>query len=245
MQDMIVLVKGRFFRKWICICMIVVVFVLGNYFLFNSRNEYSAARPILDERPTSVEFIAGTVEDVDPIILLTGNEKTVKNKGNGHISEKESMFITKSNSEIGNWPKEAGGEKGKIRDFKYKLAVVVIACNRPSVNRCLDQIFNLKPHDIDIPVIVSQDCGHKETENVIRSYGDQLTLVKQPDLSDVQGVPNHMLHFMGYYKISRHYKFALQQAFKDSNVDSVIIVEDDLNIGMFIHLNLYSTRENR
>ena len=41
-----------------------------------------------------------------------------------HISEKESMFITKSNLEIGNWPKEAGGEKGGIRDFKYKLAVV-------------------------------------------------------------------------------------------------------------------------
>ena len=42
-----------------------------------------------------------------------------------------------------------------------------------------------------------------------------------------------MLSMMGYYKISRHYKWALGQAFDHLSYDTIIIVEDDLDIGKF------------
>ena len=111
------------------------------------------------------------------------------------------------------------------------MAVLVISCNRPTVKRCLDGIFKYKPGNVQIPVIVSQDCGHESTAEAIRSYGDKVIHIKQPDLEDVRNVPQYMMRYMGYYKISRHYKWALNQTFSRPGIDSVIIVEDDLDIG--------------
>lgn len=112
----------------------------------------------------------------------------------------------------------------------FVAAIVVIACNRPTVKRCLDLLLKYRPSAKQFPIIVSQDCGHQETADVIASYKDQVRHVKQPDLSNVQGVPGNMLSMMGYYKISRHYKWALGQAFDHLSYDTVIIVEDDLDI---------------
>ena len=115
----------------------------------------------------------------------------------------------------------------------FVAAIVVIACNRPTVKRCLDLLLKYRPSAKQFPIIVSQDCGHQETADVIASYKDQVTHIKQPDLSNVQGVPGNMLSMMGYYKISRHYKWALGQAFDHLSYDTVIVVEDDLDIGKF------------
>ena len=115
----------------------------------------------------------------------------------------------------------------------FVAAIVVIACNRPTVKRCLDLLLKYRPSAKQFPIIASQDCGHQETADVIASYKDQVTHIKQPDLSNVQGVPGNMLSMMGYYKISRHYKWALGQAFDHLSYDTVIIVEDDLDIGKF------------
>lgn len=116
-----------------------------------------------------------------------------------------------------------------VNDFV--AAIVVIACNRPTVKRCLDQLLKYRPSAKQFPIIVSQDCGHQETADAIAAYKDQVTHIKQPDLSNVLGVPSNMLSMMGYYKISRHYKWALSQAFDRLSYDTVIIVEDDLDIG--------------
>ena len=128
-----------------------------------------------------------------------------------------------------------------VNEFKYKLAVLVIACNRPSVGRCLDRLLKYKPEGVNIPIIVSQDCGHEQTARVIKSYKNKVKHIQQPDLGDVPDVPPHMAHFMGYYKISRHYKWALSQVFQDKSIDSVIIVEDDLDIGKYLlkHIFVY------
>lgn len=112
--------------------------------------------------------------------------------------------------------------------------ILVIACNRPTaVKRCLDLLLQHRPSAKQFPIIVSQDCGHQETADVIASHGSKVTHIKQPDLSEVQGAQHHM---MGYYKISRHYKWALGQAFDSMGHDTVIIVEDDLDIGEFCNI---------
>lgn len=109
------------------------------------------------------------------------------------------------------------------------IPILVIACNRVTVRRCVDKLLQLRPSAELNPIIVSQDCGHAETAEVIRSYGDQVTHLKQPDLSDIAVQPQHK-KFQGYYKISRHYRWALNQVFKTLSHSSVVIVEDDLEV---------------
>lgn len=108
-------------------------------------------------------------------------------------------------------------------------AVLVIACNRPEVERCLDSLLRHRPSEKKFPVIVSQDCGHEETARVITNYRDKLMYIKHPDLSDIV-VPEAVGHLKGYYKLSRHFKWALSQVFDVLQQDTVIIVEDDLEV---------------
>ncbi|KAH1015126.1 alpha-1,3-mannosyl-glycoprotein 2-beta-N-acetylglucosaminyltransferase [Dendroctonus ponderosae] len=110
-----------------------------------------------------------------------------------------------------------------------KLPVLVFACNRVSVTRCLDRLLQYRPDADKFPIIVSQDCDHDETAEIIRSYGPQVTLMQQPDQSDIQ-VPPKEKKFKGYFKIARHYGWALNQMFFNFNFSTVIIVEDDLEI---------------
>ncbi|KAM9324136.1 alpha-1,3-mannosyl-glycoprotein 2-beta-N-acetylglucosaminyltransferase [Gastrophryne carolinensis] len=109
------------------------------------------------------------------------------------------------------------------------IPILVVACDRPSVRRCLDSLLKHRPSVEQFPVIVSQDCGHAETSRVIDSYGDAITHIKQPDLSEVAAPPEHR-KFQGYYKISRHYRWALNQIFKVMGYKSAVIVEDDLEV---------------
>lgn len=68
-----------------------------------------------------------------------------------------------------------------------------------------------------------QDCGDEATREVIMSYKDEVQLIQQPDLSEPE-VPPKDKKFKGYYKISRHYNWALNTTFK-YGYDFVIIVE--------------------
>jgi alpha-1,3-mannosyl-glycoprotein beta-1,2-N-acetylglucosaminyltransferase len=116
------------------------------------------------------------------------------------------------------------------------VAVLVIACNRDTyIRRTLDSLLKHRPSAGLFPIIVSQDCGHTPTANVISSYGNRLTHIKQPDLSDIvltkekKDIKN-MKALKGYYKISRHYRWALGQVFDEMGYNYVLIVEDDLEV---------------
>lgn len=109
------------------------------------------------------------------------------------------------------------------------LPVLVIACNRPSIKRSLDTLLKYRPSAEKFPIIVSQDCGDKKTADVVQSYGEKIIHIQHPDLSDIP-VPKNHKKFQGYYKIARHYKWALNQVFHDMKFKAVIIVEDDLDI---------------
>lgn len=121
---------------------------------------------------------------------------------------------------------------------EFVAAVLVMACNRPTVKRCLDLLIKYRPSVKEFPIVVSQDCGDAATANVIRSYGNQVSFIQQPDLSDVRDVPANMRGMMGYFKISRHYKWALGQVFDNMGYDTVLIVEDDLDIGKFLQSSI-------
>ncbi|NXR76216.1 MGAT1 acetylglucosaminyltransferase, partial [Pycnonotus jocosus] len=114
-------------------------------------------------------------------------------------------------------------------DDEEVIPVLVLACDRSSVRRCLDKLLRYRPSARRFPVIVSQDCGHAETAAVIASYGPAVAHIRQPDLSDVPVPPEHR-KFQGYYKISRHYRWALGQVFGALRYRAAIVVEDDLEV---------------
>lgn len=109
------------------------------------------------------------------------------------------------------------------------IPVLLFACNRVTVKRPLDQLIKYRPSKEQFPIIVSADCNHKLTLNTIRTYGDEVQLIQQPDQSDYK-LPPKQKKFKGYYKIARHYGWALNKTFIDFNYNSVIIVEDDLEV---------------
>ncbi|NWV76704.1 MGAT1 acetylglucosaminyltransferase, partial [Dasyornis broadbenti] len=109
------------------------------------------------------------------------------------------------------------------------IPVLVLACDRSSVRRCLDKLLRYRPSARRFPVIVSQDCGHAETARVIASYGQAVAHIRQPDLSDIPVPPEHR-KFQGYYRISRHYRWALGQVFRTFRYRAAIVVEDDLEV---------------
>ncbi|BFZ26096.1 hypothetical protein BsWGS_29135 [Bradybaena similaris] len=111
------------------------------------------------------------------------------------------------------------------------LPILMIACDRTSVSRALDKLLEYRPSAAKFPIIVSQDCGHAETAEVIHKYvvSHNITHIKQPDLSNIN-LAWPQKKFVGYYKISRHYKWALDQIFVSMKYLATIIVEDDLEI---------------
>lgn len=109
------------------------------------------------------------------------------------------------------------------------IPILVIACDRVTVKRSLDKLIQYRPSPELFPIIVSQDCGHADTARVIGSYGSQITHISQPDLADIPVRPDHR-KFQGYYKIARHYRWALNQVFNVFAYSTVVIVEDDLEV---------------
>lgn len=120
------------------------------------------------------------------------------------------------------------GVDTNVIDVEWKIPILVFACNRISITKCLDKLILYRPNPDKFPIIVSQDCNHQETTNIIRKY-EQVTLIQQPDQSDIQ-VPPKEKKFKGYFKIARHYGWALNQMFFNYNYSSIIIVEDDLEV---------------
>lgn len=114
-------------------------------------------------------------------------------------------------------------------NLEVVIPILVIACDRVTVKRSLDRLIQYRPSPQLYPIIVSQDCGHAETARVIGSYGDQVTHLSQPDLSDIRVRPEHR-KFQGYYKIARHYRWALNQVLRTFSHSTVVIVEDDLEV---------------
>lgn len=75
------------------------------------------------------------------------------------------------------------------------------------------------------PIIVSQDCGDEATAKVVQSYDHDVIHLKQPNLGPVANVPADMMRYENYYKISRHFKWALTEVFDALMFDQVIIIE--------------------
>ncbi|KAJ0513644.1 putative alpha-1,3-mannosyl-glycoprotein 2-beta-N-acetylglucosaminyltransferase [Helianthus annuus] len=108
-------------------------------------------------------------------------------------------------------------------------AVVIMACNRADyLERTIKSI--LKYHasaSSKFPIFVSQDGSNPDVRTKAMSY-KQLTYMQHLDYEPVHTErPGELI---AYYKIARHYKWALDQLFYKHRFNRVIILEDDMEI---------------
>lgn len=132
--------------------------------------------------------------------------------------------------------------KGLLRDLDRKglqsligkaevpvAAVVIMACNRPDyLEKTIESILKYQSAVASkFPLFVSQDGTNPDVKAKALSYS-QLTYMQHLDFEPVHTErPGELI---AYYKIARHYKWALDELFVKNNFRRVIILEDDMEI---------------
>ncbi|XP_057963813.1 alpha-1,3-mannosyl-glycoprotein 2-beta-N-acetylglucosaminyltransferase [Malania oleifera] len=137
---------------------------------------------------------------------------------------------------------ECGQLKALVQDLERKglqklmdkvqvpvAAVVVMACNRADyLERTINSILKYQSSVASkYPLFISQDGSDPNVRSKALSY-DQLTYMQHLDLGPVHTErPGELI---AYYKIARHYKWALDELFYKHNFSRAIILEDDMEI---------------
>ncbi|KAM0825509.1 hypothetical protein ACQ4PT_069507 [Festuca glaucescens] len=109
-------------------------------------------------------------------------------------------------------------------------AVIIMACNRPDYlqQRTVESILKYqKTVASKFPLFISQDGTNGEVKKKALSY-TQITFMQHVDLEPVR--TERPGELTAYYKIAKHYKWALDALFIKHNFDRVIILEDDMEI---------------
>ncbi|XWS63196.1 hypothetical protein CRYUN_Cryun06bG0075100 [Craigia yunnanensis] len=108
-------------------------------------------------------------------------------------------------------------------------AVVIMACNRADyLERTIASVLKYQSSVASkYPLFLSQDGSDPNVRRKALSY-NQLTYMQHLDYDPVHTErPGELI---AYYKIARHYKWALDELFYKHNFDRVIILEDDMEI---------------
>ncbi|KAH9694319.1 alpha-1,3-mannosyl-glycoprotein 2-beta-N-acetylglucosaminyltransferase [Citrus sinensis] len=108
-------------------------------------------------------------------------------------------------------------------------AVVIMACNRANyLERTINSVFKYQGSVASkYPLFVSQDGSNPQVKSKALSY-DKLTYMQHLDFEPVHA--DNPGELTAYYKIARHYKWALDNLFYKHNFSRVIILEDDMEI---------------
>lgn len=117
----------------------------------------------------------------------------------------------------------------RLTDKAPVAAVVIMACNRADyLERTIKSILMYQSSvSSKYPLFVSQDGTNPDVKRKALGY-DQLTYMQHLDYEPVETErPGELI---AYYKIARHYKWALDELFYKHNFSRVIILEDDMEI---------------
>ncbi|XP_065867154.1 alpha-1,3-mannosyl-glycoprotein 2-beta-N-acetylglucosaminyltransferase [Euphorbia lathyris] len=117
----------------------------------------------------------------------------------------------------------------KVVDKVPVAAVVIMACNRADyLERTITSVLKYQTSVASkFPLFVSQDGPNPDVRSKAMSY-DQLFYMQHLDSEPVR--TERPGEFIAYYKIARHYKWALDQLFYKHKLSRVIILEDDMEI---------------
>ncbi|KAL0764034.1 hypothetical protein Bca101_080185 [Brassica carinata] len=108
-------------------------------------------------------------------------------------------------------------------------AVVIMACSRADyLERTVNSVLKYQsPIASKYPLFISQDGSNQAVKSKSLTY-TQLTYMQHLDFEPV--ITERPGELIAYYKIARHYKWALDQLFYKHKFSRVIILEDDMEI---------------
>ncbi|XP_072020014.1 alpha-1,3-mannosyl-glycoprotein 2-beta-N-acetylglucosaminyltransferase-like [Amphiura filiformis] len=233
-------------RRQSVITWCVLLFVMWNlaaYYMFSKTapdvEKIHTSRQLSDKLNRLQERLQDQMDINEQLIreIEEQKEQILKDKKIRTLHEEKKAKIERAQRAVDGKPALAArtfaqGEDSPYPYSSYIIPVLVIACNRaPAITRSLNTLIENRPSAEQFPIVVSQDCGDKSTAEAIAKFGDKVTHIKQPDLSSIK-LPTNQKKFEGYYKIARHYKWALGQIFNEFKYDAVIIVEDDLDVSV-------------
>lgn len=75
------------------------------------------------------------------------------------------------------------------------IAVLVFSCNRVTVQRCLDALIKYRPSKLQFPIVVTQDCDHEPTAQVIDRFGDNVTHIRVSHFCSLWDCSKYSLFF--------------------------------------------------
>lgn len=123
-------------------------------------------------------------------------------------------------------------------------SLIIFCYNRPQyLQRTLDSLYsrfgdmkNAFPSGVNL--IISQDGSLPDVSNVIEAFGAKinrefdfkLSHWNHPQKTDFNTVEEQ--RFSGYFALSSHYEWGLTKVFESESVQRVIILEDDLELGV-------------
>ncbi|KAK0175286.1 hypothetical protein PV327_009047 [Microctonus hyperodae] len=93
--------------------------------------------------------------------------------------------------------------KKTLADGSPIIVILVFSCNRITVQKCLDQLIKLRPSAEQFPIIVSQDCDHQATADIIKSYGEEVIHIQTAIIveDDLDIAPDFFEYFLGTYPL--------------------------------------------
>merc|ERR1712038_1358878 len=192
------------------------VWISMTYFLFVHRPNAGAVKRRLglsgDGSSLTIESLAKRIDGFEIQLKQSRNKNSNKiaDDGSNKGHQVKSPIEVK---EIKPVRKDEVDHDSNSASSNVVIAVLMFACNRVTVKKALDSLLAYRKDKARFPIIVSQDCGHADTAQVIQSYGDQIQYIQQPDQSSIPNIPKKERKFAGYFKIARHYGWALNHTF--------------------------------
>ncbi|CAD5229596.1 unnamed protein product [Bursaphelenchus okinawaensis] len=183
------------------------------------------------EQVTSEEYIRLTEELTRLERLLELENKNIDEirLKLASLEGKKPQFIPSENAK-GPWDKP--------------IAVLIFTCKRADAVRVvLNKLLRIRPSSELFHLIVSQDCDDNSVKEAVDEFGSNVTYIKHssPKHAKIE-IPSSQTRYKTYFYIARHYKLGLDYVFNTKNYDSVIIVEDDLDISPDFFLYFSGTR---
>lgn len=205
-------------NQYILICALsLTIWVVVSHYIFLGRSSFDFSNNSVDYDKSLMELSADINSELE--IRASMIDRV----------QQSILFKKQAKEKVENARMQVVINNEKFHYSNNAIAVIVIACNRVTVSRCLDMLIKYRPSVEKFPIVVSQDCNHEATTNVIKSYNNQVHLIQQPDQHDIP-VPPKEKKFKGYFKIARHYGWALNQTFFEFKFNTAIVIEDDLDI---------------
>ena len=129
----------------------------------------------------------------------------------------------------GLWRRSELGFRFPARQSESRTAVVLFTANRPwYLRRALRSLRRHWP-EVSPLLVVSKDGAEPTTQALIESLAPEVKLLSYREPTRIPG-DAFRKGFTPYYRIAQHFGHSLSTIFADTDVERVIVLEDDIEV---------------